>query len=73
MGVFRFTAVLWSFLAWREVCGHAASAHGHAHQLAARADGGGGADTSAFNIVNGRIFTPGLAIILAVSSLETGT
>lgn len=24
-------------------------------------------DTSAFNIVNGRIFTPGLGIILAVS------
>lgn len=26
-----------------------------------------GPDTSAFNIVNGRIFTPGLGIILAVS------
>ena len=30
-----------------------------------------GPDTSAFNIMNGRIFTPGLGIILAVSSEPT--
>jgi len=36
------------------------------HHVVARQNNGQ-PDTSAFNIVNGRIFTPGLGIILAVS------
>lgn len=44
--------------------------YGNRHRVTARQDNGGNndgkPDTSAFNIVNGRIFTPGLGIILAV-------
>ena len=43
---------------------------GNRHRVMARQNGNGNnngqPDTSAFNIVNGRIFTPGLGIILAV-------
>jgi hypothetical protein len=39
------------------------------HRLQGRQNGR--PDTSAFNIVNGRVFTPGLGIILAVSAIIT--
>ena len=48
--------------------------YGGRHRLEARQNGNGNngqKDTSAFNIVNGRILTPGLGIILAVSTIST--
>jgi hypothetical protein len=75
-----FLVLLLSSLLWREAAGQMLGDYGKHHQLRARQNGNGngnnnnngngnngGPDTSAFNLVNGRIFTPGLGIILAVS------
>jgi hypothetical protein len=73
-----FAVLLSSSLLWSEGAGQMLGDYGKHHQLRARQNGNGNGDnndngnngqpdTSAFNIVNGRIFTPGLGIILAVS------
>jgi hypothetical protein len=78
-------AFLSSCLLWSEVSSQMLGDYGKHHQLPARQDGNGGGnnnnnngnnngpDTSAFNIVNGRILTPGLGIILAVSDFPVMT
>ncbi|KAF2257689.1 hypothetical protein CC78DRAFT_599276 [Lojkania enalia] len=66
--IFIFNLVL-----WKEVRGQTVGDYIVGRRIRARQDGNGnnnnnnngGPDTSAFNIVNGRIFTPGLGIILA--------
>ncbi|KAF2105578.1 hypothetical protein BDV96DRAFT_677389 [Lophiotrema nucula] len=63
----RSILLLSSCLIWRGVEGQMLGEYGGRQRVRARQNNGnnGQKDTSAFNIVNGRILTPGLGIILA--------